>query len=143
MQERCLARVKICDECGSTEGVQFVYNSFSDGGDWRCNACLNRRFPEGSRIVKFTDTSHPDRPAYYMCIESQDDLDLIMTVGERAHSLGAKGMEACFYAAFKGGRRISPHAFALGHDGSVAKLRSHVDTLRMYLETSERLTIIE
>ena len=133
--------VKTCDLCGSVDGVQFVYNSFSDGGDWRCDACLNQGFPEGSRIVKFTDTSHPNRPAYYMCIESQDDLDLIMTVGERAHSLGAKGMEACFYAAFKRGRRIGPHAFALGHDGSVAKLRSHVDTLRMYLATSERLLI--
>jgi hypothetical protein len=64
-----------------------------------------------------------------------------MTVGERAHSLGAKGMEACFYAAFKRGRRIGPHAFALGHNGSVAKLRSHVDTLRMYLAASEKLAI--
>jgi hypothetical protein len=66
-----------------------------------------------------------------------------MTVGERAQSLGAKGMEACFYAAFKHGRRISPHSFALGHDGSVARLRSHVDTLRMFLETSERIIIDE
>ena len=64
-----------------------------------------------------------------------------MTVGERAHTIGAKGIEACFYAAFKRGRRISPHAFTLGHDGSVAQLRSHVDTLRMYLETSERLVL--
>jgi len=135
--------VKTCDSCGSLDSVQFVYNSFSDGGDWRCNSCLNRQFREGSRIVKFTDTSHPNRPAYYLCIESQEDLDLIMTVGERAHSIGAKGIEACFYAAFKRGRRIGPHAFTLGHDGSVAQLRSHVDTLRMYLETSERLVLEE
>ncbi len=128
---------KTCDACGSTEGVQFIYNSFSDGGEWRCNSCLNERFPEGSRVVKFTDTSHPHRPAYYMCIESQDDLDLIMTVGERAHTIGAKGIEACFYAAFKRGRRIGPSAFTLGHTGSVTQLRSHVDTLRTYLETSE------
>ncbi len=128
---------KTCDACGSIEGVQFIYNSFSDGGEWRCNSCLNERFPEGSRVVKFTDTSHPNRPAYYMCIESQEDLDLIMTVGERAHTIGAKGIEACFYAAFKRGRRIGPSAFTLGHTGSVAQLRSHVDTLRTYLETSE------
>ncbi|MFX1559306.1 MAG: hypothetical protein ACFFBL_01840 [Promethearchaeota archaeon] len=134
---------KSCDKCGSTDGVHFVYNSFSDGGDWRCNTCLNKQFPEGSRIVKFTDISHPLRPAYYLCIESQEDLDLIMTVGERAHSLGAKGIEACFYTAFKRGRRIGPSSFTLGHDGSVAQLRSHVDTLRMYLETSERLVIEE
>ena len=140
-QARGIAMAKTCDKCGSIDGVHFTYNSFSDGGEWRCNTCLNGQFPEGSRIVKFTDTSHPLRPAYYLCIESQEDLDLIMTVGERAHSLGAKGMEACFYAAFKRGRRIGPHAFALGHDGSVAKLRSHVDTLRMYLATSEKLRI--
>ncbi|MFW9805203.1 MAG: hypothetical protein ACFFFK_00575 [Candidatus Thorarchaeota archaeon] len=132
---------KTCESCGSTDDVQFVYNSFSDGGDWRCNECLNKQFPEGSRIVKFTDTSHPLRPAYYLCIESQDDLDLIMTVGERAHNLGARGMEACFYAAFKRGRRISPYSFPLGHDGSVAKLRSHIDTLRMYYVASEKLVI--
>ncbi|MHA1964907.1 MAG: hypothetical protein ACW97G_10025 [Candidatus Thorarchaeota archaeon] len=133
--------VKICDSCGSTDTVQFVYNSFSDGGDWRCNTCLNQRFPEGSRIVKFTDTSHPHRPAYYLCIESQDDLDLIMTVGERAHTIGAKGIEACFYTAFRRGRRIGPNAFTLGHDGSVAQLRSHVDTLRMFLDASKKLVI--
>ncbi|MHA1949742.1 MAG: hypothetical protein ACXAAO_03120 [Candidatus Thorarchaeota archaeon] len=130
---------KICDSCGSTDRVQFVYNSFSDGGEWRCNSCLNNRFPEGSRVVKFTDTSHPHRPAYYMCIESQEDLDLIMTVGERAHTIGAKGIEACFYAAFKQGRRIGPSSFSLGHTGSVSQLRSHVDTLRMYIETADKL----
>ena len=130
---------KSCDSCRSTDRVQFVYNSFSDGGEWRCNSCLNDRFPEGSRIVKFTDTSHPHRPAYYMCIESQEDLDLIMTVGERAHSIGAKGIEACFYAAFKRGRRIGPSSFSLGHTGSVAQLRSYVDSLRMYIETSDKL----
>lgn len=132
---------KTCDTCGSIEGVQFVYNSFSDSGEWRCDSCLNKRFPEGSRIVKFTDTSHPLRPAYYLCVESQEDLDIIMTMGERAHTMGAKGIEACFYAAFKRGRRISPHSFTLGHDGSVAKLRSHVDNLRMYIETSEKLAL--
>ena len=66
-----------------------------------------------------------------------------MTMGERAHTMGAKGIEACFYTAFKKGRRICPSSFTLGHDGSVAQLRSHVDTLRMYLETSERLVIEE
>lgn len=131
--------VKTCDSCGSTDNVQLVYNSFSEGGDWRCNTCLNKQFPEGSRIVKFTDMSHPLRPAYYLCVESQEDLDLIMTVGERAHTMGVKGIEACFYTAFKRGRRIGPNSFTLGHAGSVAQLRSHVDTLRMYLETSERI----
>lgn len=76
-----------------------------------------------------------------MCIESQEDLDLIMTVGERAHTIGAKGIEACFYAAFKKGRRIGPSAFTLGHDGSIAQLRSHIDTLRMYIETAEKIAI--
>jgi hypothetical protein len=74
-----------------------------------------------------------------MCIESQEDLDLIMTVGERAHTIGAKGIEACFYAAFKQGRRIGPSSFSLGHTGSVSQLRSHVDTLRMYIETADKL----
>jgi hypothetical protein len=133
--------MKICSSCGSTENVQYVYNSLSDGGDWRCNQCLNKQFPEGSRIVKFTDISHPQRPAYYLCIESQEDLDLIMTVGERAHTLGAKGIEACFYTAFKRGRRICPHSFTLGHDGSVAMLKSHVDTLRMFFEASDKLVL--
>ena len=133
--------MKTCSSCGSTDDVQYVYNSFSDGGDWRCNQCLNKQFSEGSRIVKFTDISHPQRPAYYLCIESQEDLDLIMTVGERAQSMGAKGIEACFYTAFKRGRRIGPHSFTLGHDGSVALLKSHVDTLRMFFEATEKLVL--
>ena len=86
-----------CGACGSTTNVQYVFDSFCETGEWRCNSCLGQRFPEGSRIVKFTDKSHPLRPAYYMCVETQEDLDLIMTVGQRAQKLGAIGMEACFY----------------------------------------------
>jgi len=132
-----------CGACGSTENLQYVYDSFCEAGEWRCGSCLGTRFPEGSRIVKFTDKSHPLRPSYYMAIETQEDLDLIMTVGRRAQRLGVKGIEACFYAAFKQGRPIGPNAFSLGHPDSEFKLRSCVDTLRMYLETSKKLESFE
>ncbi len=128
-----------CGACGSTENVQYVYDSFCESGEWRCNACLGARFPEGSRIVKFTDTSHPLHPSYYMTIETQEDLDLIMTVGQRANRLGAKGIHACFYTTLKHGRPISPHSFSLGHIDSESKLRACVDTLRMYIETADKL----
>ncbi|TFG95139.1 hypothetical protein E4H12_13895 [Candidatus Thorarchaeota archaeon] len=130
--------VKQCGKCGSTDKVQYVFDSFCESGEWRCNACLGARFPEGSRIVKFTDKSHPLRPAYYMCVETQEDLDLIMTVGERAQKLGAKGMEACFYATLIRGRPVSPQSFSLGHADSESRLRAYVDSLRMHLETSEK-----
>ncbi|MHA1138685.1 MAG: hypothetical protein ACTSSE_19580 [Candidatus Thorarchaeota archaeon] len=130
--------VKQCGVCGSTNNVQYVFDSFCESGEWRCNSCLGTRFPEGSRIVKFTDKSHPLRPAYYMCVETQEDLDLIMTVGERAQKLGAKGMEACFYASLIRGRPVSPQSFSLGHADSESRLRAYVDSLRMYLETSEK-----
>jgi len=129
---------KRCTTCGSTNRVQYVYDSFCEGGEWRCNYCLGTRFPEGSRIVKFTDKSNPLSPAYYMCVETQEDLDLIMTVGERAHKLGAKGMEACFYASLKQGRPISPQSFSLGHADSESRLRAYVDSLRMHIETAEK-----
>jgi len=74
-----------------------------------------------------------------MCVETQEDLDLIMTVGQRAQQLGAIGMEACFYASLKHGRPISPESFSLGHADSESRLRAHVDNLRMYLETAEKL----
>ena len=128
-----------CGACGSTENVQYVYDSFCESGEYRCNTCLGERFPEGSRIVKFTDTSHPLRPSYYLAIETQEDLDLIMTVGQRANRLGAKGIHACFYTAFKHGRPVGPNSFSLGHVDSESRLRACVDTLRMYLETSEKL----
>ena len=128
-----------CEICGSTKNVQYVYDSFCESGAWRRNECLGARFPEGSRIVKFTDTSHPLHPSYYMAIETQEDLDLIMTVGQRANRLGAKGMHACFYATIKHGRPVGPNSFSLGHTDSESKLRACVDTLRMYLETSEKL----
>ena len=130
--------VKQCGVCGSTNNVQYVFDSFCESGEWRCNSCLGTRFPEGSRIVKFTDKSHPLRPAYYMCVETQEDLDLIMTVGERAQKLGAKGMEACFYASLIRGRPVSPQSFSLGHADSESRLRAYVDSFRMYLETSEK-----
>jgi hypothetical protein len=128
-----------CGACGSTENVQYVYDSFCESGEWRCNSCLGARFPEGSRIVKFTDMSHPNHPSYYMSIETQEDLDLIMTVGQRAHKMGAKGIHACFYTAIKQGRPVGPNSFSLGHVDSESKLRACVDSLRMYLETSEKI----
>jgi len=73
-----------------------------------------------------------------MCVETQEDLDLIMTVGQRAQKLGAVGMEACFYASLKHGRPISPESFSLGHADSESRLRSHLDSLRMHLETTEK-----
>ena len=129
---------KRCSACGAMSNVQYVFDSFCEGGEWRCNYCLGTRFPEGSRVVKFTDKSNPLRPAYYMCVETQEDLDLIMTVGERAQKLGAKGMEACFYASLKRGRPVSPQSFSLGHSDSESRLRSYVDSLRMHIETSEK-----
>jgi hypothetical protein len=73
-----------------------------------------------------------------MCVETQEDLDLVMTVGERAQRLGAKGIEACFYASLIHGRPVSPESFSLGHSDSEARLRAYVDSLRMHLETSEK-----
>ncbi|MBN2228289.1 MAG: hypothetical protein JW779_01775 [Candidatus Thorarchaeota archaeon] len=134
--------VKQCGSCGSTDNLQYVYDSFCESGEWRCNTCLGTRFPEGSRIVRFTDTSLPHRPTYYMVVESQEDLDLIMTVGERAQRLGAKGIEACFYTTLKQGRPVGPNAFSLGHSDSETKLRAYVDSLRMHLETSEKFHIL-
>jgi hypothetical protein len=132
-----------CGACGSTENLQYIYDSFCESGEWRCKKCLGARFPEGSRIVKFTDKSHPLRPAYYMAIETQDDLDLIMTMGQRANRLGAKGIEACFYAAFKHGRPIEPTSFSLGHIDSEARLRACVDNLKMHLETAGKISAIK
>jgi hypothetical protein len=128
-----------CGVCGCKENLQYVYDSFCESGEWRCNSCLGARFPEGSRIVKFTDRSHPLRPAYYMAVETQEDLDLIMMVGQRAHRLGAKGIEACFYAAFKHGRPVEPSVFSLGHSDSESKLRAYIDSLRMHIETSDKI----
>ena len=130
--------VKTCGVCGSSHNVQYVFDSFCESGEWRCTTWLGKRFPEGSRIVKFTDKSHPLRPAYYMSVETQEDLDLIMIVGQRAQKLGAIGMEACFYASLKQGRPISPESFSLGHADSELRLRAHIDSLRMHLETAER-----
>jgi hypothetical protein len=127
-----------CSACGSTEKVQYVFDSFCETGEWRCNSCLGQRFPEGSKVVKFTDKSHPLRPAYYMCVETQEDLDLIMTVGQRAQKLGAIGMEACFYATLIRGRPIEPQSFSLGHANSESQLRAYVDSLRMHIETSDK-----
>ena len=129
--------VKKCIACGSTNSVQAVYDTSSEEGEWRCPSCINERFPPGSRVVKFTDTSHPLRPAYYMKLESEDDLDAVLWMGERAQKIGAKGIKTCFYTAHKKDRRIGPMSFSLGHADSIIQMREHIDKLRLWLETSD------
>lgn len=126
---------KRCGSCGSEVGVEYVYDSFSLGGEWRCSTCVNKRFPEGSRIVKFTDKSHPLRPAYFLNIESESDLDVLMDVGQKAVNVGGGRIEACFYTAR--GRRVAPSAIRLGHPQSLSQFRERVDHLRVWLATSK------
>ena len=125
-----------CEVCGSTSNVHAVYNEFSEGNEWRCASCVNKRFPPGTRVVKFTDTAHPLRPAFYMTVESEDDLDLVLSVGERAQKMRAKGFKAFFYTAHTKGLHINSGELSLGHADSIIQLRSQVDKMRMWMETS-------
>ncbi|MHA2141789.1 MAG: hypothetical protein ACXADC_06990 [Candidatus Thorarchaeota archaeon] len=125
-----------CTRCGSTDSVQLIYDSFSEKGKHRCRACVNQRFKHGSHVVKFTDTSHPNHPAYYLNLESEDDLDLVMTLGKRAQKFNAKGFKASFFMAHEKGRRIGLVSMSLGQMNSIIQLRGHVDKLRMWMETS-------
>ncbi|MFW9965985.1 MAG: hypothetical protein ACFFEA_02435 [Candidatus Thorarchaeota archaeon] len=125
-----------CSRCGSTDNVQLIYDSFSEEGKYRCRACVNQRFTHGSHVVKFTDMSHPLRPAYYMNLKSEEDLDLVMTLGKRAQIFKAKGFEASFFMAHEKGRHIGLVSMSLGQMDSIIQLRGHVDKLRMWMETS-------
>ncbi|MHA2377795.1 MAG: hypothetical protein ACXADO_10880 [Candidatus Thorarchaeota archaeon] len=125
-----------CGACGSRNNVQIVYDSSSNEGELRCQSCVNSRFPLGTRVVKFTDSSRPLRRAYYMSLETEDDLDLLLTVGERARKIRAEGFEAYFYRAHMAEKVISPRSFSLGHADSAIQLRGHIDKLRLWMETS-------
>ncbi len=125
-----------CSRCGSTEKVQLVYDSFSEEGKHRCRDCVNQLFKHGSHVVKFTDMSHPHRPAYYLNLESEEDLDLVLTLGRRAQKFRAKGFQASFFKAHEKGRRIGLVSMSLGQMNSIIQLRGHVDKLRMWMETS-------
>lgn len=131
--------VKRCTVCGSMESVQLVYDSFSEEGKYKCHYCVNKDFSHGSHVVKFTDTSHPQRPAYYMNLKTEADLDLVVTLGQRAQMFRAKGFEASFFMAHEKGRRIGLVSMSLGQANSIIQLRSHVDKLRMWMETSEMI----
>ena len=131
-----------CGACGSTRDVQAVYDEYSEGNEWRCSACINKRFAPGTRVVKFTDTAHPHRPAYYMSLESEDDLELVLTVGKRAQKIGAKGFKAFFYTAHMKGLHINSGALSLGHSDSIIQLRGQVDKMRMWMETSRVIPTI-
>jgi hypothetical protein len=124
-----------CGLCGSEVNVEYVYDSFSLSGEWRCSTCVNNRFPEGSRIVKFTDRSHPLRPAYFLNIESESDLDVLMDVGQKAVKVGGGRIEACFYTGK--GKRVGPASITLGHPRSLMQFRERVDHLRVWLATSK------
>jgi hypothetical protein len=126
-----------CGACGSEEDVELVYDSFSLAGEYRCSKCVNKGFPPDARIVKFVDKSHPLRPAFFLNIESEADIDLLMDVGTRAQQTGVNCIEACFYTAK--GKRIGPSSFTLGHTSSMNVFRERVDQLRVWLATSEFL----
>ncbi len=125
-----------CSRCGSIDKVQLVYDSFSEEGKHRCRACVCQRFKHGSHVVKFTDTSHPHRPSYYMNLESEEDLDLVLTLGKRAQKFNARGFKASFFMAHEKGRQIGLVSMSLGQMDSIIQLRGHVDRLRMWMETS-------
>ncbi len=125
-----------CSTCGSTEDTHVVYNSLVNEAEWQCRSCVSKRFPSGARVVKFTDTANPHHPTYYMNVKSNADLDLVMSVSERAQKIGAKGFQACFYTAHNQERLIGPMAFPLGYAGNNRRLRKHVDKLRMWMETT-------
>jgi hypothetical protein len=74
-----------------------------------------------------------------MNVKSNADLDLVMSVSERARKIGAKGFQACFYTAHNQERLIGPMAFPLGYAGNNRRLRKHVDKLRMWMETTSIL----
>jgi hypothetical protein len=71
-----------------------------------------------------------------MSLETEDDLDLLLTVGERARKIRAEGFEAYFYRAHMAEKVISPRSFSLGHADSAIQLRGHIDKLRLWMETS-------
>lgn len=125
-----------CGACGSTRNVHAVYNEFSEGNEWRCTSCVNKHFLPGTRVVKFTDTEHPLHPAFYMTLETEDDLDLVLSVGEKAQKMHAKGFKVFFYTAHAKGLHINSGALSLGHADSIIQLRSQVDKMRMWMETS-------
>jgi len=77
-----------------------------------------------------------------MSVESEEDLDLVMTVGRRAQSIGAKGFKAFFYTAHMKGLHITTSAFSLGQADSIIQLRGHVDKMRMWMETSKVIPTI-
>ena len=125
-----------CSACGSRSNVQIVYDSSSNEGQLRCQSCVNSRFPMGTRVVKFVDRSQPLGRAYYMSLETEDDLDLILRVGERARKIKAEGFEAHFYRAHMPEKLIGPRSFSLSHTGSAIQMRGHIDKLRLWMETS-------
>lgn len=131
-----------CGACGSAKDVHAIYDEYSEGSEWRCTACVNKRFAPGTRVVKFTDTAHPHHPAYYMSLESEDDLELVLTVGKRAQKIGAKGFKAFFYTAHMKGLHINSGALSLGHADSIIHLRGQVDKMRMWMETSRVIPTI-
>ncbi|MHA1769335.1 MAG: hypothetical protein ACTSV3_05725 [Candidatus Thorarchaeota archaeon] len=126
---------KRCGACGSEVGVELVYDSFSLSGEWRCKSCIDKGFPEGSRIVKFTDRSHPLHPSYFLNVETETDLDLLMDVGQKAVKVGGGRIEACFYTAK--GKRVAPSSITLGHPRSMSQFRERVDHLRLWLAASK------
>ncbi|MFX0108059.1 MAG: hypothetical protein ACFE7R_07235 [Candidatus Hodarchaeota archaeon] len=135
--------VNTCSVCGTSESVQLVYDAFSEEGKWKCFGCINLNFPEGARIVRFTDKSHPLRPSYYLPVENEEDLELVLVMGERARRMGVKGFEACFYTAHKRERHIGPITFDMGSKNSNVMLRGHVDKLRLWMETSQTFPQVE
>jgi hypothetical protein len=97
---------------------------------------MKKRFPAGTRVVKFIDRAYPLQPVYHLPLRSEMDLELVLTLGDRAQRIGAEGFEACFYTSQKETGRFAPVSFDLGQSGGSIKFRGYVDKLRLQIETS-------
>ena len=87
--------------------------------------------------MKFTDRAYPSQPVYHLPLKNEMDLELVLTLGDRAQRIGAKGFEACFYTAQREVGRFAPVSFDLGNAGGSIQFRGYVDKLRLQLETSK------
>ncbi|UCE09567.1 MAG: hypothetical protein JSW61_11425 [Candidatus Thorarchaeota archaeon] len=126
-----------CERCGSEKNVQIVYDYFTPTKYSICSSCAAEEFAPGSRIVRFTDRSSPYYASCYLHIKSENDLEDVLLMGERAQKIGSGSIQSQTYTVRNNGKRMAPTSVSFGTKGSIIDLHANLDRMRVWLTASK------
>jgi len=118
-------------KCGSSKNLFYIRDPLSGACGWMCHVCNKSRFPKGSTVLMFKDSSHRFRARYYVQIIPDAEQDEILNVGEWGQKKGTNVVHVYIYSGWNNGSRNGVSSFNMGHPDSLEHLRANLDRIRL------------